>query len=95
MKSKLVAQIGEPSLSCWTPRKTRLRLTAFAGGQGITGASLTAGRFPAGDGRLARSKSFREIPVDEQCGMPSAIGDIAVDDKSRASLHVHSVLGLN
>src|SRR6478609_2541115 len=27
--------------------------------------------------------------------MPSASGDIAVDDKSRASLHVHSVLGLN
>ena len=35
------------------------------------------------------------IEVAEQCEVLSAIGDVAVGDDGRASLHVHVVLGLS
>jgi predicted DNA-binding protein with PD1-like motif len=41
------------------------------------------------------AKSYRKIEVNEQCEVLSAIGDVAVDDDGRASLHVHVVLGLS
>ena len=40
------------------------------------------------------TKSYRKIEVDEQCEVLSAIGDVAVGDDGKASLHVHIVLGL-
>ncbi|MDX8467209.1 DNA-binding protein [Mesorhizobium sp. VK23B] len=100
MKSKLVSEIfgqrtfvvvldpGEEAIAA---------LMAFAGQKAIAGASLTAigafekatvGWFDIG------SKSYRKIAVDEQCEVLSAIGDIAVDDNGKQSLHIHAVLGL-
>jgi uncharacterized protein len=70
----------------------------FAGEQRLGAASLTAlGAFseatvgwfdPAG-------KTYREIPVMQQCEVLSALGDIAIDDGGKPSLHVHVVLGLS
>jgi len=70
----------------------------FAGEQRLGAASLTAlGAFskatvgwfdPAG-------KTYREIPVTQQCEVLSALGDIAIDDGGKPSLHVHVVLGLS
>lgn len=73
-------------------------LTAFADQKEITGASLAAiGAFEkATVGWFDfQSKSYRKIPVDEQCEVLSAIGDIAVDDSGKPSLHLHAVLGLS
>lgn len=73
-------------------------LTAFADQKEITGASLAAiGAFEkATVGWFDfQSKSYRKIPVDEQCEVLSAIGDIAVDDSGKPSLHLHAVLGLH
>ena len=73
-------------------------LTAFAVEQGITAASLTAiGAFEkAVVGWFDfQSKSYRKIPVQEQCEVLSAIGDVALDDSGKPSLHVHAVLGLS
>jgi predicted DNA-binding protein with PD1-like motif len=39
-------------------------------------------------------KTYKKIEVAEQCEVLSAIGDIAVGDDGKASLHVHVVLGL-
>src|SRR5882757_8411792 len=41
------------------------------------------------------SKSYKEVEIDEQCEVLSAIGDVAVGDDGKASLHVHIVLGLS
>lgn len=70
----------------------------FARAQEISAASLTA------IGAFSRaivgwfdipSKSYRKIPVNEQCEVLSALGDIAVGDDGRPSLHIHAVLGLH
>jgi uncharacterized protein len=73
-------------------------LTKFANEAGISAATLTAigaferatvGWFDFG------SKSYRKIEVNEQCEVLSAIGDVAIGDDGKASLHVHGVLGLS
>jgi predicted DNA-binding protein with PD1-like motif len=73
-------------------------LTKFANEAQIMAASLSAigafekavvGWFDFG------SKSYRKIEVNEQCEVLSAIGDVAVGDDGKASLHVHIVLGLS
>lgn len=73
-------------------------ITRFAEEQKLAGASLTA----IGAFRTATlgffdfaSKSYKEIPVAEQTEVLSAIGDIAVGDDGKASLHMHVVLGLS
>jgi predicted DNA-binding protein with PD1-like motif len=40
------------------------------------------------------SRSYRKIPVEEQCEVLSLLGDIATGDNGKASLHLHVVLGL-
>lgn len=40
------------------------------------------------------AKDYRRIPVEEQCEVLTTIGDIAVDDHGKPSLHLHAVLGL-
>ena len=73
-------------------------LTKFASEAGITGASLTAiGAFEkAAIGWFDYDKkTYRKIDVSEQCEVLSAIGDVAVGDDGKASLHVHVVLGLS
>jgi predicted DNA-binding protein with PD1-like motif len=73
-------------------------LTKFANDERLPAASLTAigafERATIGWFDLA-SKSYRKIEVNEQCEVLSAIGDIAIGDDGKASLHVHVVLGLS
>ena len=73
-------------------------LTRFANDAGVSGASLTAiGAFEhatLGWFDFA-SKSYRKIEVNEQCEVLSAIGDVAIGDDGKASVHVHVVLGLS
>jgi predicted DNA-binding protein with PD1-like motif len=71
-------------------------LTKFANA-GITAASLTAiGAFEkATIGWFDfDEKAYKKIEVEQQCEVLSAIGDVAVGDDGKASLHVHVVLGL-
>jgi uncharacterized protein len=73
-------------------------LTKFANDAGITAASLTAiGAFEkTTDGWFDfEKKTYRKIAVEQQCEVLSALGDIAVGDDGKASLHVHVVLGLS
>ena len=73
-------------------------ITQFAEQNGLVGASLTAigafrratlGFFEFG------TKTYKEIPIDRQTEVLSAIGDIAIDDDGKASLHMHVVLGFS
>src|SRR6202012_5852094 len=73
-------------------------LTKFANEAGISAASLTAiGTFEkATIGWFDfDKKTYKKIEVDQQCEVLSAIGDVAVGDNGKASLHVHVVLGLS
>lgn len=73
-------------------------ITDFATKQNVTAAAVTAigafERATVGWFDLA-TKSYRKIPVAEQCEVLSAIGDIAVGDDGNQSLHLHAVLGLS
>ena len=72
-------------------------LGRFANEAKISAASLTAigafERATVGWFDMA-SKSYRKIEVNEQCEVLSAIGDVAIGDDGKPSLHVHIVLGL-
>jgi predicted DNA-binding protein with PD1-like motif len=73
-------------------------ISDFAGKQQVGAASLTAlGAFSTatvGWFDLA-ARTYRKIPVEQQCEVLSALGDIAIDDSGKPSLHVHVVLGLS
>ena len=73
-------------------------LTDFANRNQLGGASLSAlgafERVTVGWFDL-RAKTYRPIEIDEQCEGLSLLGDIAVGDDGKASLHVHIVLGLS
>lgn len=73
-------------------------LTKFANDAALSAASLTAigafERATIGWFDLA-SKSYRKIEVNQQCEVLSAVGDVALGDDGKASLHVHVVLGLS
>lgn len=101
MKSKLVAaNAGERTyvLVLNVGEDAFQTITRFANEEGVSAASLTAlGAFSnatVGWFDLAE-KTYRKIPVNEQCEVLSAIGDIAIDDKGKPSLHAHVVLGLS
>ncbi|MBB4566811.1 PPC domain-containing DNA-binding protein [Rhizobium leucaenae] len=72
-------------------------LSKFATTYEMTAASVTAiGAFEkatVGWFDFA-SRSYRKIPVAEQCEVLSLLGDIATGDDGKASLHLHAVLGL-
>ena len=73
-------------------------LTKFANDAQLTTASLTAiGAFEkATVGWFDfEKKTYKKIEVGEQCEVLSAIGDVAIGDDGKASLHVHIVLGLS
>jgi uncharacterized protein len=73
-------------------------LAKFANDTGITAASLTAiGAFErATVGWFDfEKKTYKKIEIAEQCEVLSAIGDIALGDDGKVSLHVHVVLGLS
>jgi predicted DNA-binding protein with PD1-like motif len=73
-------------------------LTRFANEARMTAASVTAiGAFEkavVGWFDFA-TKTYKKIEVNEQCEVLSALGDVAVGDDGKASLHVHIVLGLS
>ncbi|MER9654224.1 DNA-binding protein [Mesorhizobium sp. M0152] len=101
MKSRLVNEVDgqrtfvvvlDPGEEAFTT------LTAFAADQKLDGASLTAiGAFErATVGWFdLNAKTYRRIPIDEQCEVLSAIGDIALGDDGQPSLHIHAVFGLS
>ena len=100
MKSKLVgtqdrAQVHVVVLD--SGEEAFAALTRFANEAELSAASLTAigafERATVGWFDFA-SRSYRKIEVDEQCEVLSAIGDVAVGDDGKPSLHVHIVLGL-
>src|SRR2546421_10122648 len=100
MKSRHIAADTEARLHVIildTGEEAFAALTRFANEAGISAASLTAigafERATVGWFDIA-SKSYRKIEVNEQCEVLSAIGDIAVGDDGKPSLHVHIVLGL-
>jgi predicted DNA-binding protein with PD1-like motif len=73
-------------------------LTNLANDSGITTASLTAiGAFESATVGWFDfdKKTYKKIEVAQQCEVLSAIGDVAVGDDGKASLHVHVVLGLS
>lgn len=101
MQSKLVAKsAGERTfvLILDPGEEAFSTISDFTGMQQISAASLTAlGAFSeatVGWFDLA-AKTYRRIRVAQQCEVLSSIGDIAVDDAGKASLHVHVVLGLS
>ena len=72
-------------------------ITDFANKEKISGASVSAiGAFvhaKVGWFDFA-AKSYKPIDVAEQCEVLSLIGDVAQGEDSKASLHLHAVLGL-
>jgi predicted DNA-binding protein with PD1-like motif len=101
MKSKLVAESsGERTfvLILDPGEEAFAAISRFAGETRLDAASLTAigafSRATVGWFDLG-SKSYRKIPVAQQCEVLSAIGDIAEGDDGKPSLHVHVVLGLS
>jgi hypothetical protein len=100
MNSKLVAQgagertfvlILDPGEEIFTT------ITKFTVELELSAASLTAigafsfatvGWFDLG------AKTYRKIPVNEQCEVLSAIGDIALNDEGNRACTLHVVLGL-
>lgn len=101
MKSQLVNEVGgqRTFVVVLDPGEEAFAaLTAFAADQKLDGASLTAiGAFErATVGWFdLNAKTYRRIPIDEQCEVLSAIGDIALGDDAKPSLHVHAVFGLS
>lgn len=70
----------------------------FCAREGISAATVTAiGAFAeAMVGWFDfQSRTYRKIPVAEQCEVLSLIGDVAVGDDGKPSLHLHAVLGLH
>lgn len=71
-------------------------ISRFAQENEIAGASLTAiGAFRSATLGFfdSATKKYKEIPVDSQTEVLSAIGDVAVGDDGKPSLHLHAVLG--
>src|SRR4051812_30870709 len=101
MKSQLVNEIGGQRtfvVVLDSGEEAFAALTAFAIDRKVASASLTAiGAFErATVGWFdPKAKTYRKIPVDEQCEVLSGIGDVALGDDGKPSLHVHAVLGLS
>ena len=101
MKSQLVSDTADAQVHVVildSGEEAFAALTKFANDKKLTAASLSAigafekatvGWFDFG------AKSYRKIEVGQQCEVLSAIGDVAVGDDGKASLHVHIVLGLS
>jgi len=101
MKSELLSGAPGPKIQVAildSGEEAFATLTRFASEAKIAAASLTAiGAFEkATIGWFDfASKSYKKIEVNEQCEVLSAIGDIAIGDDGKASLHLHIVLGLS
>ena len=99
MKSKLVWAAERTFVLVLDPGDEALgAITRFAVEAELKAASLTAiGAFErATVGWFdLRTKAYRPIEVDEQCEGLTLLGDIAIGDDGKASLHMHAVLGLS
>jgi Plants and Prokaryotes Conserved (PCC) domain len=82
----------------------RLRFRLLIGGYGLVfGLSLLFLAFlhqlvvpdHLADDLHFAAKSYKKIEVNEQCEVLSAVGDVAIGDDGKASLHFHIVLGLS
>ncbi|WP_411034200.1 PPC domain-containing DNA-binding protein [Shinella sp. BYT-45] len=85
----LVLDEGDEAFKC---------ITAFAESNGVTAASITAiGAFRTATIAFFEfeTKNYKKIPVEVQTEVLSMIGDVAVDDEGKASLHLHVVLGFS
>lgn len=85
----LVLDEGDEAFRC---------ITDFAQKEGVTAASITA----IGALRAAtiaffefETKNYKRIPIEVQSEVLSMLGDVAVDDDGKASLHLHVVLGFS
>ena len=101
MKSRLVwQQAGERTfvLILETGEEAFSAISEFAARNQLSGASLTAlgafERVSVGWFDLA-ARTYRPIEVGEQCEGLSLLGDIALGDDGKPSLHMHAVLGLS
>ncbi|MDB5379574.1 MAG: hypothetical protein JWR00_4020 [Rubritepida sp.] len=100
MKSKMIAEAeGQKTfLLVLAPGDEAFSvITDFARREGIGAASLTAlGAFERATVAWfdVETNEYVKIPVAEQLEVLSLVGDIAVDDKGKPSLHAHVVLGL-
>ena len=100
MKSKLVAQdaSGKSHVLVLDPGEEAFKsIEEFAARETIGGASLTAiGAFSrATVGWFdIEQRTYLRIPVDEQCEVLSAVGDIALSEDGKPAVHVHVVLGM-
>jgi predicted DNA-binding protein with PD1-like motif len=101
MQSRLVSNDSGPRIHAVilnSGEEAFSTLTRFANDAKITAASVTAiGAFErATIGWFDfTAKAYKKIEVNEQCEVLSAIGDVAVGDDGKASLHIHIVLGLS
>lgn len=85
----LVLDEGDEAFKC---------ITDFAESEGVTAASISAiGAFRAATIAFFEfeTKNYKKIPVQVQSEVLSMLGDVAVDDEGKASLHLHVVLGLS
>ena len=85
----LVLEEGDEAFKC---------ITGFAEKEGITAASVSAiGAFRSATIAFFEyeTKNYSRIPVEVQSEVLSMLGDLAVDDKGKASPHLHVVLGFS
>ena len=73
-------------------------ITAFAAASKLDAASLTAigafERATVGWFDLVK-KTYKPIEIESQCEALSVLGDIALGDDGKPSLHMHAVLGMS
>lgn len=100
MKSKVVwAEAGERVIVLvLDPGEEAFEaITRFVVAEDIGAASLTAiGAFERAKVGWFNfdTKTYEPIAVDEQCEALSLLGDVAIDDEGKPSLHIHAVVGL-
>lgn len=85
----LVLDEGDEAFKC---------ISAFAEKEGVTSASISAiGAFRTATIAFFEfeTKDYKKIPVEVQSEVLSMLGDVAVDDEGKASLHLHVVLGFS
>ena len=101
MESKLVWQnAGERTyvLVLEAGEEAFAAISAFANATRLDAAALSAigafERVTMGWFDLAK-KTYKPIEIESQCEALSLLGDIAVGDDGKASLHMHAVLGMS
>jgi predicted DNA-binding protein with PD1-like motif len=99
MHSKLVSKPGETRVWIAVLEKgeeAKTQILALAKQERIENASFVAlGAFEKAVIAYFDwdKKKYQNIPVDEQVEVITLVGDIVPDDKGKASLHAHTVLG--